>query len=71
MKPERKGTQTKLFRRGPFLAEVISDGEQYRFAIRDENHVSPTIHGSKKTLRETEAEVETVLQRLYPEAHAA
>jgi hypothetical protein len=68
----RHATHTKkLFRRGPFLAEVTVDGNVYRFAIRDESHEKPTIHGAKKSLDETEAEVETVLDRLWPERPAA
>lgn len=62
---------TKSFRRGPFLAEVTVDGNVYRFIIRDESRVKPTIHGAKSTMRETEAEVVTVLDRLWPEQRAA
>jgi len=59
-------TPTKrYFRRGPFLAEVTIEGNTYRFAIRDESHVKPTIHGAKSSLRETETEIATVLDCLF------
>ena len=67
-----EATQTKKFyRRGPFLAEVTVDGNLYRFAIRDDDRMRPTIHGAKKSLHETEEEVTSVLDRLWPERSAA
>lgn len=73
MKPKMNAGQEtrKSFRRGPFLAEVTVDGNVYRFIIRDESHEKPTIHGAKRTMVESEAEVTTMLDRLWPEQRAA
>ena len=69
---ENRATHSKRYlRRGPYLAEVQQDGNVYRFMIRDETRLKPTIHGTKKSLHETESEVEAVLDRLCPIEQAA
>jgi hypothetical protein len=46
------------------VAEITVVGNWFRFVIRDENGISPSIHGSKKSIEETETEVRAVLDRL-------
>ena len=41
-----------------------ADGNVFRFVIRDENRTAPSIHGSKKSLQESETEVKAVLDQL-------
>jgi hypothetical protein len=55
---------TRFVRKGSFVAEIKSEGNLFRFVIRDENRTSPSIHGSKKSLQESESEVKAVLDQL-------
>ena len=58
-------TPTKRFlKRGSYTAEITPEGNLCRFVIRDENREKPSIHGSKKSMKESEREVETVLNHL-------
>jgi len=52
-------------RKGSFVAEIKADGNLYRFVIRDENRTNPSIHGSKRSMQESETEVKAVLEQLY------
>jgi hypothetical protein len=54
----------RLMRKGSFVAEIKGEGDLFRFVIRDENHTAPSIHGSKKSLQESESEVKAVLDQL-------
>jgi|JXWV01.1.fsa_nt_gb hypothetical protein len=54
----------RFLRKGSFVAEIKADGNMYRFVIRDENRTKPSIHGSKKSMQESESEVKTVLEQL-------
>ena len=54
----------RFMRKGPFVAEIKAEGNMYRFVIRDENRTSPSIHGSKRSMHETESEVKAVLNQL-------
>ncbi len=54
----------RFLRKGSFVAEIKADGNMYRFVIRDENRDKPSIHGSKKSMQETESEVKAVLEQL-------
>jgi hypothetical protein len=54
----------RLIRKGSFVAEIKAEGNLVRFVIRDENRTKPSIHGSKKTMKETESEVTVVLNQL-------
>ena len=54
----------RLMRKGTFVAEIKADGNVFRFVIRDENRTAPSIHGSKKSLQESEMEVKAVLDQL-------
>ncbi len=56
----------RFLRKGTFIAEIKADGNLYRFVIRDETRTKPTIHGSKKSMQETESEVKAVLDQLCP-----
>ena len=62
---------SRSFKRGSFTAEVKADGDLYRFVIRDEKRLKPSIHGAKKSLHETESEVNSVLDRLIEMERAA
>ena len=53
-----------LLRKGSFVAEIRTDGNIYRFVIRDENRTKPSIHGSKRSMQESESEVKAVLEQL-------
>jgi hypothetical protein len=65
-------TPTKQFlKRGSYTAEITPEGNVCRFVIRDENREKPSIHGSKKSLKESEREVQTVLDHLCRMADAA
>lgn len=68
MKNERvngRATFSKRYvKRGSFVAEIKAEGNLYRFVIRDENRIAPSIHGAKESMQETEREVETVLNQL-------
>ncbi len=55
---------SRCMRKGSFVAEIKADGDVYRFVIRDESRTRPTIHGTKKSMEETESEVTAVLDRL-------
>ncbi len=57
-------TLFKRMHRGSYHAEIKAEGNLYRFVIRDESHQSPSIHGAKRSLKESESEVEAVLDRL-------
>ena len=58
-------TQARRFlKRGSYTAEIIPEGNLCRFVIRDENREKPSIHGSKKSMKESEHEVQTVLDHL-------
>jgi hypothetical protein len=61
----------RYLKRGPFTAEISSEGNLYRFVIRDHNREKPSIHGSKRSLQESEREVQTVLERLCAMDRAA
>jgi len=61
---EATHTAKRFLRKGPFVAEIQTDGNPYRFVIRDENRTSPSIHGSKSSMQETELEVNAVLNQL-------
>jgi len=52
-------------RKGSFVAEIKAEGNVFRFVIRDKNRTAPSIHGSKKSLQETESEVKAVLDQLF------
>lgn len=54
----------RFMRKGSFVAEIRADGNRYRFVIRDENRTKPSIHGSKKSMQESESEVKAVLEQL-------
>lgn len=54
----------RFLRKGSFVAEIRADGNMYRFVIRDETRTSPSIHGSRKSLQESESEVKAVLNQL-------
>ena len=60
-----------LVKRGSFVAEIRAEDDQYRFVIRDENREKPSIHGAKKSLKESEHEVLTMLDQLCPLERAA
>jgi len=55
----------RFMRKGTFVAEIKAEGNMYRFVIRDENRTKPSIHGSKRSMQETESEVKAVLNKLY------
>ena len=61
----------RLLRKGSFIAEIKAEGNVYRFVIRDESRTRPTIHGSKKSMQETETEVKAVLDQLCVQDRAA
>jgi hypothetical protein len=61
----------RLMRKGTFVAEIKADGNVFRFVIRDESGTAPSIHGSKKSLQESETEVKAVLNQLCLSEHAA
>ena len=62
---EDQATYSKrTMRKGPFVAEIKAEGNLYRFVIRDENRSAPSIHGSKRSMQETESEVKAVLDQL-------
>jgi hypothetical protein len=54
----------RYIRKGSFVAEITVEDNLFRFVIRDESRTRPSIHGSKKSMPETESEVRTVLDRL-------
>ena len=54
----------RYIRKGSFIAEIKTENGAYRFVIRDETRTSPSIHGSKKSMEETESEVRAVLNQL-------
>lgn len=54
----------RFLRKGSFVAEIKADGNMYRFVIRDQNRTQPSIHGSKKSMQESESEVKAVLEQL-------
>ncbi len=54
----------RFLRKGSFVAEIKADGNLYRFVIRDETRTKPSIHGSKRSMQETESEVKAVLEQL-------
>ncbi len=54
----------RLVRKGSFVAEIRAEGNMYRFVIRDENRTKPSIHGSKRSMQESESEVKAVLEQL-------
>lgn len=61
----QSATPAKRFlKRGSYTAEIIPEGNLCRFVIRDENREKPSIHGSKKSMKESEHEVQTVLDHL-------
>jgi hypothetical protein len=68
MKNESKNSEAtfskRLVQRGAYVAEIQSEGNLYRFVIRDQNKTQPSIHGAKKSMKETEKEVDTVLNQL-------
>ena len=68
---EATPTSMRLMRKGSFVAEIKADGKMYRFVIRDENRTSPSIHGSKGSMQETESEVKAVLNQLCQMDRAA
>ena len=62
---EKSSNPTKRFlKRGSYTAEIIHEGNLCRFVIRDDNREKPSIHGSKKSMKESEREVQTVLDQL-------
>jgi hypothetical protein len=61
----------RFFRKGSFVAEIKAEGNLFRFVIRDQNRTSPSIHGSKKSIQETESEVKAVLNQLSLQERAA
>jgi hypothetical protein len=72
---ERENSQATIsewcVKRGNFVAEIKVQGDLYRFLIRDQDRLKPTIHGTKKSRQETESEIDTVLNRLCPEEQVA
>jgi hypothetical protein len=61
----------RYIRKGSFVAEITLEDNLFRFVIRDENRTRPSIHGSKRSMQETESEVQTVLDRLSKGDRAA
>jgi len=61
----------RFLRKGSFVAEIKAEGNLFRFVIRDENRTAPSIHGSKKSIQETESEVKAVLDQLSLQERAA
>jgi len=68
---EATHSSKRFMRKGSFVAEIKAEGNLYRFVIRDENRSSPSIHGSKSSMQETESEVKAVLNQLCLSDRAA